>query len=290
MAAGFLLTVAITLSVLGSAASDQEALQSAKTLYASAAYEDALRVLSRLSGGDVQAEAARYRVFCLIALGRTEEAEQAIQTVVDSDPLYVPDAADVSPRIRELFVRTRQQLVPEIARRMYGEAKAALNRKDTAAAIAGFEALIRLIDGGGNGTEGELGELRFLAAGFLDLSRASGAPQGAVERPSTPAASPSASASRTASADIIPPVATRQAMPKWVPSDGLSRQAVFSGAIRVFISTAGRVERAEIVRPIHPAYDPALLLSARSWEYQPARRGGVAVPSEQVVQIDLKPR
>jgi tetratricopeptide (TPR) repeat protein len=290
MAAGFLLTVAIALNVLGSAASDQEALQSAKTLYASAAYEDALRALSRLSGGDVQAEAARYRVFCLIALGRTAEAEQAIQTVVDSDPLYVPDSAEVSPRIRELFVRTRQQLVPDIARRMYGEAKAALNRKDTAAAIAGFESLIRLIDGGGNGTEGELGELRFLAAGFLDLSRASGAPQRAVEQPSTAAVSPSASGSRPASPDIIPPVATRQPMPKWVPSDGLSRQAVFSGAIRVFISAAGRVERAEIVRPIHPAYDTSLLLSARSWEYQPARRAGVAVPSEQVVQIDLKPR
>ena len=290
MSAGLFLTLAVALNVLVLAGSDQESLQSAKNLYASAAYEDALRVLSRLSGGDVQAEAARYRVFCLIALGRTEEAEQAIQTVVVSDPLYVPDSADVSPRIRELFVRTRQQLVPDIARRMYGEAKAALNRKDSAAAIAGFEALIRLIDGGENGTEGELGELRFLAAGFLDLSRAVRAPQAPVGRPSTAGMTTSASVALPGTPDIIPPVAIRQAMPKWVPSDTMSRQAVFSGAIRVFISAAGRVEGAELVRPIHPAYDPILLQSARSWEYQPARRGGVAVPSEQVVQVDLKPR
>jgi hypothetical protein len=290
MAPGFLLTVAVALNVLASSGSAQESLQAAKDLYASAAYEDALSVLSRLTGGNVQTEATRYRVFCLVALGRTEEAEKAIQIVVEDDPLYVPDSGDVSPRIRELFVRTRQQLVPEIARRMYGEAKAALNRKDVTASIAGFEALIRLIDGGEDGTSVELGELRFLAAGFLDLSRAVRPSQATTERPSAPAISPAASAPPPGSPDIVPPVATRQTMPKWVPSDAMSRQAVFRGAIRVFISASGRVEGAEMVRPIHPAYDVVLLQSARSWEYQPARRGGVAVPSEQVVQVDLKPR
>jgi TonB family protein len=292
MTPGFrLLTVAVALLVSVSVGSAQESLQAAKDLYASAAYEDALRVLSRLNAGDVQREVARYRVFCLIALGRTVEAEKAIQTVVDGDPLYVPDSADVSPRIRELFVRTRQQLVPEIARRMYAEAKSALNRKDSAAAIAGFESLVRLIDGSENSTEGDLGELRFLAVAFLDLSRATMvAQQAPTERLTRPAVSQPVNETAARVPEVIPPVAIRQMMPKWVPSDAMSRQAPFRGSIRVMISASGSVEGAEMVRPIHPMYDTLLLQAARSWEYQPARRDGVALASEQIVQVELKPR
>ena len=79
-------------------------------------------------------------------------------------------------------------------------------------------------------------------------------------------------------------------MPQWVPSDMLSRQSSFTGAVRVAISAAGRVETATIERSVHPAYDPLLLQATRSWEYQPARNGGVPVPSEQLVQVQLKPR
>jgi TonB family protein len=90
--------------------------------------------------------------------------------------------------------------------------------------------------------------------------------------------------------ETTPPVAIRQVMPQWVPSDAMSRQGLFTGAVRVSISAAGRVEAAAMERSIHPAYDRLLLQSARSWEYQPARRDGVPVPSEQLVQVQLKPR
>ena len=57
---------------------EQDVVATARDLYASAAYEDALAVLNRAPEASRPADEARamsqYRVFCLIALGRTAEA------------------------------------------------------------------------------------------------------------------------------------------------------------------------------------------------------------------------
>jgi protein TonB len=90
--------------------------------------------------------------------------------------------------------------------------------------------------------------------------------------------------------ELTPPVALKQVMPQWVPPDLVSRQTEFTGSIRVSISAGGKVAAAQIVTAVHPLYDRLLLEAARSWEFQPARRDGVAIPSEQVVQVRLKPR
>jgi len=263
----------------------QESLQAAKDLYASAAYEDALAALGRVQRGDSVVEVQQYRAFCLIALGRLGEAQKAIAEVVTASPAYIPSATDTSPRIQEFFTRTRNQLLPEIARQKYSAAKRALDRKDREAAASGFAEVVALIDGAEPEARDALDELRFLAAGFFDLSTAASVPETKPPAPSTgatvarPAAPP---------ADLTPPVAIRQTMPRWVPVDRAS-QRVFTGAIRVLISATGQVESAEIIRPTHPAYDRALREAAKGWEYQPARRGGVAMPSEQVVEVQLKP-
>jgi TonB family protein len=282
---GFALAGVFAGALIASPASAQDTLQAAKDLYASAAYEDALRILSRLPAGEPKAEVEQYRVSILVALGRTGEAERAIAAVVAADPMFVPDAGDVSPRIQELFARTRQQLLPDIVQRMYTDAKAALDRKDRDAAVAKFEAVVQLID-----TVGEssvmLSEIRLLASGFLDLSRAL-----AAASPDPPPASAPARPNRAVKPpDIVPPVAIKQTMPAWLPTDYVSRQAVFSGSVRVAISAQGKVASAEIVRSVHPAYDHLLLQAARSWEYQPARSDGLPVASEQIVQVQLKPR
>ena len=85
-------------------------------------------------------------------------------------------------------------------------------------------------------------------------------------------------------------MALKQSMPAWLPSDNVSRQSSFSGTVRVAISPEGKVASAEIVRSVHPLYDPLLLQAARMWEYQAARSDGMPVASEQIVQVQLKPR
>jgi TonB family protein len=262
----------------------QDSLQAAKDLYASAAYEDALAVLGRIN--DAKPEVEQYRVFCLVALGRTNEAEKAIEAVVAANPMYLPDPAETSPRVNELFAKTRRQLLPDVARRMYADAKAALDRKDRDGAIDRFSALVTLIDGAGAGAEGTLGELRLLASGFLDLSRA--LPEPAPEPPAASVAPASAAISRTP--EIVRPIAIKQEYPRWVPVDTVSRQSEFTGAVRVRITAAGTVESAELLRSIHPSYDRRLLEAARGWLYQPATQNGVAVPSEHIVEVRLRPR
>src|SRR5918997_434990 len=81
--------------------SSQETLATARGLYSAAAYEDALQVLDRLEARSQPGDRLaihQYRAFCLLALGRTSEAERAIETVVSTEPSYHPSSLDASPR------------------------------------------------------------------------------------------------------------------------------------------------------------------------------------------------
>src|SRR5215471_15531954 len=93
--------------VLAQTPAGQDSLGAARDLYAAAAYEDALTVLNRLRSTDRPPEEARsldqYRAYCLLALGRTSEADQAIEAIVAANPSYRAVEADVSPRIRSAF-------------------------------------------------------------------------------------------------------------------------------------------------------------------------------------------
>ena len=284
-------------TVIGiSSAYAQESLQQVKALYASAAYEDALSMVGRLQVTGRKPEFEQYRVYCLVALGRTAEAEKAIATVVVENPSFVPDAEETSPRIQEMFLRIRRGLVPEIAQRMYMEARAAWNQKDTAAASAQFASLVQMIDtalaantdanSSSDSAEPMLSELRLLATGFIDLSLALSAPPArAVEPvPALPRAPVAAAAPQITSA-----VPVKQDLPVWVPTDQATRRE-FRGAIRVFISETGTVTRAELSQIVHPAYDRQLLLAAKTWTYQPALKDGVPTASEKVIEVVLKPR
>jgi len=274
-----------------SPAAAQDTVQHLKDLYASAAYEDALAVVTRLDTVDTDPRVDQYRVFCLVALGRSEDAERAVEDVLKARPEYRPDAADVSPRIQDLFSKVRRRIGPTLVKSMYIDAKGALDRKDREGAIDRFEAMLRLADDPDVKDEPSISELRFLGAEFLDLSRALApkpvpAPLSSASAPEHPATVVTLAA-RPA---VSPPVAIRETLPRWLPTDSASRFGEFRGAIRVRIDADGRVLDAEMIAPVHPLYDGLLLQAARDWAYQPARTNGVAVPSEKVVQVVLKPR
>ena len=67
-------------------------LTAARDLYASARYDEALAVLSGLPSDVVATDRKsieQYRSLCLLALGRSTEAESAIAAVITADPLFM---------------------------------------------------------------------------------------------------------------------------------------------------------------------------------------------------------
>ena len=119
---------------VGSAAA-QDSLPSARDLYASAAYEEALAALNRLRASGVTAEdgsaVEQYRALCLLALGRPAEAQDAIAAMVTASPWYVPAETDASPRVRSAFSDVRRRVLPTIAQQTYADAKAASTGKSS---------------------------------------------------------------------------------------------------------------------------------------------------------------
>ena len=79
--AGVCCLVAIVLATTSiSAGQVIDTLVKAKALYAEASYDEALAVLK----GDEGAEAYQYRALCFIALGKTQDAERAIESMITS--------------------------------------------------------------------------------------------------------------------------------------------------------------------------------------------------------------
>jgi periplasmic protein TonB len=305
------LTAVLCCAVAPSVAAAQEPLKTVKQLYGEANYEDALAALDKLPSETVRPEVEQYRVLSLTALGRSEEAQKVMEGLIRADPSYALDPSETPPRVREAFSSVRQKLLPGLTRQLYFDARAALDRRDRDQAIAMFEKVIAIIDSAGNAA-GSSAELRILADGFLDLSRAlpragataptttaaNASPEPAAPTPSAPpppavtgaSARPTSAAIAAAGAIVeTRPVALNQELPVWQPGDSLSRRGVYNGAVLVRIGTDGKVHSAEITKSVHPTYDSSLLRAARNWRYQPAKRGEVPVPSELTVEVNLRP-
>jgi TonB family protein len=260
----------------------QNTLQHVKDLYASAAYEDTLSAVTSLGTTDPKPEVEQYRVFSLVALGRLPEAEQAVEAVLTAHPRFRPESAEASPRIQELFTKVRSRIGPTVVKAQYAEAKLALDQKDREAALALFGEMLQTADDPDIKDQPLVGELKTLGTGFLELSRALPA------RVAAPAPVTALSAPAAAPPSITGPIAIREVLPAWHPPNPSSR-GEFEGTVHVSITAAGTVDNADIVRSIHPVYDSLLLRAARTWTYQPARRNGVAMPSDKLVTVRLKP-
>lgn len=268
----------------------QDTLQVIKDLYASANYEEALAAIAKLDPASPNLEAEQYRVFCLVALGRMDEADKAVEAVLTARPEYRPDAALASPRIQALFSQVRKRIGPGLVKRLYQQGKAAMDRKDREEAVSQFEAMLRIADDVDVRTEAGIAELKELGAGFLELSRAlpsKDAPP--VPAAGPPAPAPSVATGTPSSSGIVAPVVVQQRFPQWVPPDAASRVRGFRGSVRVQISAEGKVTAAEMVTSVHPAYDAVLLRAARGWLYEPARKDGVPIPSEKTVEVAIGP-
>jgi protein TonB len=187
---GGLMVLAATTAVAA-----DDSLATARDLYAAAAYEDALAVLNRLGPAGALGDGpaiGQYRAFCLLALGRVSEAEQAIETLISAEPSFHPSDADASPRIRSAFSDVRRRMLPAIVQQQYAQAKAAYDKKEFGVAAEGFRQVIGALndpDLRSAANQPPLSDLRTLAAGFGELSASAAAPP-PLPLPSAPVAVP----------------------------------------------------------------------------------------------------
>jgi hypothetical protein len=288
------LAILLALSALAPA---EDSLASARDLYASAAYEDALAVLNRLPQSNQPLEEARavdqYRVLCLMALGRTAEAEHAIEAVIAGDPAFRP-AADVSPRVRATFSDVRRRVLPVIIQQTYSSGKAAFDRKDFAAAASAFtQMLVMMTDPDVEAAAGKppLSDLRTLAAGFRDLAATAAPPPPPPPPPPAdpvPVAPPAPAVPRVYMAsdlDVVPPIPLQQQLPAFPGQLTVARQ----GLIDVLIDETGVVQTATMTQSVSRQYDGLAVAAARNWRYRPATLNGMPVKYRKAVQVSVKP-
>ena len=294
-----LVTAALGVALVAPAHAQDGPLAAARDLYSSARYDEALAMLNGLRPQESNNPAnlrtiEQYRSLCLLALGRTAEAEVAIAAVVASDPMYLPTETEAAPRVRTAFSEVRQRQLPDIARTRYATAKAAFDRKEFASAEQQFRELLRLIDDPDMG--GRLGDLRMLVSGFVDLSTASvppPAPEPKAEQPrrddvaSLPAV-PMPDQQRVFTSEdegVTQATSIRQDVPR-VPVQ-VASQTRDKGMLEVTIDEQGRVILAKIRMSLHPLYDSLLLAATRDWRYQPAMLNGRPVKFRKVIQITV---
>jgi len=280
----------------------QDSLSAARELYASAAYEDALAVLSRLNAAGLRPDDGRtadqYRALCLLALGKTAEASQAIEAVVAGQPLYRPSEGDVSPRVRGAFSDVRRRVLPGLVQQRYAQYKAAFDRKDYQTASAGFNELLALYadpDLANAAGRPPLSDLRVLIGGFYELSLQATAPPPAPEPAPVRASVVPAPALQapeplkfysSADGDVVPPVTLRQQLP---PYPGQVKQPIV-GALEVVIDESGNVVQAAMRGAVTPTYDRQVVQATQNWRYKPATVNGVPVKFRKMVQVVITPQ
>jgi TonB family protein len=293
-------------AALGATAAD---LTKVKALYAGASYEDALAELqSDMPSADPD-QADEYAALCLLALGRSSDAEQAIERLVSRSPLASLPEGDTSPRLLEMFQRVRTRMLPSVTRSAYQRAKEAFDAAHFDAAESGFRTVVDLI-GHDEGADPSVADLKVLAQGFLQLAqlqRAPSAPVAAAAPPppaSTPISTPAKVATDSAVAatevrendnrlysstdrDVTAPVAVERQMPVWKALPPPFNKVSFHGRVELVINAQGAVESARITERTTPAYDEELLAAARRWKFRPASRDGHPVRFREDVAVVL---
>lgn len=296
-----------------------ESLVAARELYASAAYEDALVMLRKMStaGPEIAStDGEVLKAFCLLALRRDDEARSVIEGVITERPTYMPSEDEASPRLREAFQQVRRTLLPSVARQLYASAKDDYEKKNAVAAAAKFNELLKVLSDPDLARDETLADLRLLADGFRELSAAAANVASAADtRPlpsasTVPAREPSDKAAPTGTGGdapagsakpgttggvaavqlpVTPPVAINQQMPPWRGDTTVGRME-FTGAIDLIIDEQGHVETVSLRKSVHPIYDPLLLVAAKSWTYQPAKRGDAPIKFQKTIVVKLNSR
>jgi TonB family protein len=277
----------------------QDSLEAARQLYTSAEYTSALTMLNTLATSNSPREERRaialYRTLCLLAVGRGQEADRAIESMVSADPLYRPDADDIPPRMRTAIAEARKRMLPAILQEKYKESKAAFDRQDFMQASSGFK---EMLDGLADpdisvaASQSPLADLKTLAVGFYELSSKALLPLPAavpaaaeVVLPPGPPAIQAPKIYTSEDRNVIPPQAIRQQIPAFPGRVTMAK----TGVLEIVIDNAGNVESATMRVPVNAQYDRMATAAAKTWQYQPAMVDGSPVKFVKRIQVSLVP-
>jgi len=214
-----------------------------------------------------------------------------------ADPMFVPADSAMSPRLRTTFRDVRARTLPQVIQQRYEEAKAAFDRHEFATAAVGFSGVLRMFndpDLGQAASAPPLSDIKTLSRGFRDLSTSASVPPPtsppaavpATTAPKAPAADsqPTWKIFSAEDADVVPPVAERQALPPFPQNLSIAR----TGILEVVIDERGMVESVTMRMSVNPMYDRMAVDAARTWRYRPASRAGVPVKFRKVIQVAVK--
>jgi TonB family protein len=287
----------------------------ARSLYASASYEEALARLATVNTGDETVQVEQYKALCLVALGRVTEAQQALERMVAANPLYVMRETDVSPRLIAMFRDVRKRVLPTEVRARYTRAKTSYDEKRFDMAVQQFKELISILGDPDVAAETGLADLKMLGEGFLKVAEAEAAAAAATASkpappppdlpipPSTPPTTPAAPAAPPKASpvpaetiysvddtDVTPPIDSVRKMPVWDPPLAAMRKMYFRGVLEVVVDENGAVKEVTMRQTVSPHYDPSLVAAAKQWQFKPAMKDGKPVKYRKLIEIILQPR
>lgn len=292
-----LLVACVPAAVRAAAADDP--LDAAKSLYLSASYEEALTALGNLPPSVDSDQADKFRALCLLALNRTQDAQQALERLAARRPLLKFDEGE-SPKLVAVFRDARARVLPAAAKNMYAAAKTNFEQGQLTTAAEQFDELIALLSEKELSSQPGLADLKMLAEGFSKLTQqqitVERAAASAVEKPAPAPApvveAPPAEAVRifsSADTDVRPPIAIEQTIPQWVPPTGTLRYQEFSGVLEITVDESGSVTAATMAQRVNVIYDQMLMSAAKRWRYHPALRDGKPVAYRKLINIMLRP-
>ncbi len=256
-------------------------LAAARELYVSASYDDALTMLSALTGSTRTVEELQsvdlYRTLCLVALGRSADADRVIEGMLMRQPLYRGSSEELSPRLQSAFQTARRRILPGVIQKEFAEAKNAFDKQEFVVASSGFNEVLKSLadpDIASAVAAAPLSDIRTLATSFRDLSMKLTSP------PPAPAPKMEAKPVRPVRAvysaedrDVTGPVALQQRVPRYPAA--VTRP--LSGVVEFVVDETGAVQTPMMLVGIDPSYDQMVMGAAKKWTYQPAMVDGKPV-------------
>ena len=214
-------------------------------------------------------EAAERRASALLASGKSADATIAFDSIVMRDPGRRANPDRLTPEATEALRRSKQTLVPTLARSHLDAGRAALDLGDFSLAITESERALRLLEDPDLGNAADA----LKPAALELLTTASGAKRADEETVYT-----------IDDSDVTPPRPVGRQLPATAPP---STPATAIGRLEILVSRTGAVERVTLHTPSNAYQERMIVSAAKAWRYKPAQRNGRPVRYSLILSINL---